>query len=114
MKSTPSVSERAEIDLTNQYRWYLENAGETVAERFFAAFGTTVERLSNFPELGRLRRFRDPQLTGMRSLRVGGPFAAHLIFYRHRDEGVSIERVMHGARDLAKRLLEPPGSYNFP
>jgi plasmid stabilization system protein ParE len=30
------ISARAEADLTHQYRWYLENAGVAVAERFLA------------------------------------------------------------------------------
>ena len=34
MKPTPSISGRAEADLTNQYRWYCNNAGDRVAERF--------------------------------------------------------------------------------
>ncbi len=37
-----SISGRAEADLTNQYRWYMDNAGESVAERFLAAFDATV------------------------------------------------------------------------
>jgi len=64
--------------------------------------------LAQVPELGRRRRFRDPQLAGLRSLAVGGRFGAHLIFYRGSDAGVSIERVMRGARDLPQRLLEAP------
>jgi plasmid stabilization system protein ParE len=31
-----------------------------------------------------------------------------LIFYRNNGDALSIERVMHGARDLPRRLLEPP------
>jgi plasmid stabilization system protein ParE len=53
-----SISGRAEADLTNQYRWYCDNAGEQVAERFLTAFDSTVKRLAEFPGLGRLRRFR--------------------------------------------------------
>jgi toxin ParE1/3/4 len=107
----PSISGRAEADLTNQYRWYLDNAGEPVAERFLAEFDATLERLVQFPELGCRRRFRDPELAGLRSLAVRGRFGAHLIFYRGSDAGVSIERVMHGAGDLPQRLLEAPEGY---
>lgn len=110
MKPKPSISGRAETDLTNQYRWYLDNAGEEVAERFLATFDATVERLAQIPELGRRRRFRDPELAGLRSLAVRGRFRAHLIFYRGSKAGVSIERVMHGARDLPRRLSEAPES----
>ena len=111
MRPKPSISGRAEADLTHQYRWYLDNAGEPVAERFLAAFDATVERLAQIPELGRRRRFRDPELGGLRSLAVRGRFGAHLIFYRGSEAGISIERVMHGARDLPQRLLEAPEGY---
>ena len=42
---------------------------------------------------------------------VGRRFCEHLIFYRCRETSVSIERVMHGARDLPQRLLEAPEGY---
>ena len=107
----PTISGRAEADMTNQYRWYLHNAGEPVAERFLAEFDATVKRLAQIPDLGRLRRFRDPELAGLRSLAVHGRFGAHLIFYRGSEAGVSVERVMHGSRDLPQRLLEAPEGY---
>lgn len=44
----------------------------------------------------------------MRSLAIGGGFSAQLVFYRIAGGGRSIERVMHGARDLERRLTEPP------
>jgi plasmid stabilization system protein ParE len=104
-----SISGRAEADLSHQYRWYLDNADTDVAERFLRAFDSTVARLGGFPELGRRRRFRAPELTGIRSFPVGGRFGVHLIFYRSDGRQLSVERVMHGARDLPRRLLEPPG-----
>ena len=109
MRLTPSISGRAEADLTNQYRWYCDNAGDRVAERFLAAFDATVKRLADIPDLGRLRRFRDPELAGLRSVGVSRPFGGHLIFYRASELEISIERVMHGSRDLPRRLLEAPG-----
>jgi len=111
MTPKPSISGRAETDLTNQYDWYFDNAGEQVAERFLTAFDATVERLAQIPKLGRRRRFRDPELAGLRSLKVRGRFGAHLIFYRGGEAGISIERIMHGARDLPHRLLEAPEGY---
>jgi plasmid stabilization system protein ParE len=36
-------------------------------------------------------------------------FGVHLIFYRADDEVLGIERILHRARDLPRRLLEPPG-----
>ena len=108
MKVPVSLSGRAEADLTNQYRWYLSQATIEVAERFLKAFDARTALLSKFPEIGQPRRFRAAELRGIRSLSVGDKFNDHLIFYSTSGGSVSIERVMHGARDLARRLLEPP------
>ncbi len=111
MRPVPAISGRAEADLTNQYRWYRDNAGSRVAERFLSAFDTAVKRLVEIPDLGRARRFRDPELAGLRSVGVNLPFAGHLIFYRATGAEISIERVIHGSRDLPRRLLEAPVHY---
>src|SRR5437868_2398902 len=58
MKWSASNSGRAEADLTHQYRWYLDQDGQEVAERFLNAFDTTIEQLLKMPTIGRLRRFR--------------------------------------------------------
>jgi len=106
-----SSSGRAEADLTHQYRWYLDNASVEVAERFLAAFDATVATLAEHPGLGRSRRFRAPELAGVRSFPVGGRFGVHLIFYRVTGQTLGIERIMHGARDLPRRLLETPEDF---
>ncbi len=106
MKMPTAISGRAEADLTHQYGWYLENANVEVAERFLAAFDATVRTLAAHPSLGRKRKFRASELAGIRSFPVGDRFGVHLIFYRVSDS-LSVERVMHGARDLPRRLLEP-------
>jgi len=103
-----SLASRAEADLAHQCRWYIENANAEVAERFLTAFHVTVGILARHPGLGQARKFRAPELAGSRSFPVGGRFGVHLIFYREIGEALSIERVMHGARDLPRRLLEPP------
>ena len=94
-------------DFDLQYRWYLEQAGEAVAERYLQALLGTLRLLATQPELGHQRRFRHPALRGMRSFRLASPFQVHLIFYRHRDGELFAERLMHGARDLPRRLVEP-------
>jgi toxin ParE1/3/4 len=79
-----------------------------VAERFLAGFDATVKKLARQPGLGRRRRVRAEELRGIRSFPVSRPFGVQLIFYRSSGDVLSIERVMHGARDLPRRLLEPP------
>ena len=97
-------------DFDLQYRWYLEQAGEAVVERYLDAVLATLSLLATQPDLGRRRKFRHPKLEGIRSFRLAAPFAAHLIFYRHNSTELSAERLMLGARDLPRRLVEPPGS----
>jgi plasmid stabilization system protein ParE len=111
MRWAASTSGRAEADLANQYRWYLDNADAEVAERFLAAFDATVKRLIHMPTIGRLRRFQSPELQGLHSVVMSGGFVAHVVFYRIIGKAVSVERVMHGARDLEHRLSEPPEDY---
>jgi toxin ParE1/3/4 len=94
--------------LTNQYCWYHDNASPGVAERFLEAFDATVKKLGELPSLGRLRHFTSPRLAGIRSATVGGRFSVHLIFYRDHGDSLSVERVIHGTRDLERRLAEPP------
>lgn len=95
-------------DFDRQYRWYLERAGEAVAERYLAAVQTTIDMLCKQPELGRLRCFRNPKLRDLRSFRVARPYNKHLLFYRPIAPLLHLERVMHGTRDLPRRLVNPP------
>ena len=97
-------------DFDLQYRWYLREAGEEVAERYFAAVLANVRELARHPGLGRQRKFRGEALQGLRSFRVDRPFHRHLIFYHATENELFAERVMHGTRDLPRRLREVPGS----
>jgi toxin ParE1/3/4 len=108
MSLRAGISGRAEADLTHQYRWYVANAGVEVADRFLTGFDATVRKLARQPGLGQARKFRAQELAGIRSFPVGGRFGVHLVFYRISGEALSIERVMHGGRDLPRRLLEAP------
>lgn len=101
------ISARAEQDMTLQYRWYLENADEAVAERFLRAIHETIQTVTGKPDLGRPRHFTAPELAHIRSIQVRPPFDRHLLFYWVGDT-LRIERVIHGARDLPRRLLEEP------
>ena len=99
------ISLRAEHDLTLQYRWYLENADEEIAERYLKA----VDYAIRHPDLGLRRHFQSPELTGIRSFAAERPFHKPLIFHQTGDI-LSIERIMHGARDLPERLVENPAA----
>jgi plasmid stabilization system protein ParE len=110
MKLSLHRSDDFNRDFQLQYQWFLENADEAVAERYLDAVAATLRLLAAQAGLGRLRKFRHPALQGIRSFRLASPFEVHLLFYRHNSIGLFAERLMHGARNLPKRLMEPPGS----
>jgi toxin ParE1/3/4 len=103
------ISERAERDMALQYQWYLEHAGADIAERYLLSVDVSIRELSVQPDLGIRRHFQSAELQDIRSTQAHGSFDKHLIFYRATDT-LSIERIMHGARDLPRRLLEEPGT----
>lgn len=96
-------------DFERQFAWYVENADDAVAWRFQAALDTTLLKLARQPDLGRLRRFRHPTLQGLRSFQVAPPFNSILVFFRAEGAALRAWRLMHGSRDLRRRLVELPG-----
>lgn len=95
-------------DFMLQALWYVRQAGEEIARGFQKAVDATLHLLCTRPELGRLRRFRHPKLRGLRSFRLVRPFHRLLIFYRVSGQTLQAVRLMHGARDLPRRLAQPP------
>jgi plasmid stabilization system protein ParE len=95
------------VDFDQQYRWYLQQSGEELAEHFLKALADSLTQLLIQPDLGRPRKFRHPALAGIRSYQAKKPFQKILIFYRHTEQELVAERLMHGARDLSRRLTEP-------
>jgi plasmid stabilization system protein ParE len=94
-------------DMLRQVDWYRANAGPEVAVKYVGAIESTLRSLAKSPTLGRLRFSHIKELEGIRAWRVEHPYQRHLIFYRFDDEAVIAERVIHGARDLPRRLLPP-------
>lgn len=108
--STPVIRAAAFIaDYELRFDYYTCEAGEDIAWHFEQAVIATLTSLSLHPELGRRRRFRHPRLAGLRSFRVEPPFNKTILFYRVTDTHLEAWRLMHGARDLPRRLLEPSG-----
>lgn len=85
---------------------YLSQFGDDLADRFIAHVEASLRFLQQHPGLGRLRRFRNPALAGLRSRTVARPFANYLIFYRDQPECLELFRLMHGARNLPRRLAQ--------
>ncbi len=110
MKPALHRSDYFNRDFDLQYRYYLARAGEEIAEQFLEAVLATLRLLMSQPEAGPRRKFRHPALKDIRAFRLARPFGLHLIFYRYAGTELFAERLMHGARDLPRRLPEPPGS----
>lgn len=100
-------SEQFIADFDRQYRWYFQEAGGDLARRYLLAVDSTLEQVSRFPDIGNMRRFPQPELRGIRFFPVERPFYRHLVFYRADELYVDAWRILHGARDLPNRLIEP-------
>ena len=103
-------TETFEGDVARQFAWYLDEAGEELAWRFKLSVDATLFKLARQPDLGRRRHFQNPILRDLRSFRVERPFNRLLIFYRIHEQALIAWRLMHGSRDLPRRLVEPPGN----
>jgi plasmid stabilization system protein ParE len=97
-------------DVEHYAAWYQSDANWEVAERYLHAVSATLARLVEMPGLGRPARFSNPILRNLRCFPVERPFEKHLIFYRHDESTLYIERAVHGARDLPRRLTQPPAA----
>lgn len=95
-------------DLQQQVDWYRDKAGSDVATRYVDAVQATLQQLAKAPGIGRPRFWDWPELAGIRSRRVQKPYHRHLMFYRFDEKMLFTERVIHGARDLPRRLLQSP------
>src|SRR5947209_6811153 len=97
-------------DFALQALWYVREGGDELARRFQTALDSRLRLLCEQPGLGRIRRLRHPKLPGLRSFPVERPFQRFLVFYRYDGVALQAVRLMDGARDLPRRLAEPPGS----
>jgi toxin ParE1/3/4 len=98
MRRRVVIRPRAVGDL-DEYVDYLALRSPAAAERFRARVSETWALLAEYPGIGRLRRYTDPEFAGVRSIPVRG-FPNHLIFYRATEKVLDVIRVLHGARDL--------------
>jgi toxin ParE1/3/4 len=97
-------------DFQRQVDWYRDHAGPEVAERYVDAVEATLQELAKTPGIGRPRFIGWPELVGIRSWRVQRPYHRHLVFYRFDNETLFAERILHGARDLPRHLLQSPSA----
>jgi toxin ParE1/3/4 len=91
-------------DLVAHGEYYVEQGSPEAAVRFLGAADMAFEQLARRPGIGAPRRYRTPQLSGLRMWPIPG-FEKHLVFYRQIEDGIEVVRVLHGARDL-RHLFE--------
>ena len=82
---------------------FIRRDNPTAARAFLEAAYDSFEFLARNPGVGRRRA--DLGFPDVRSLRVEG-FRRYLIFYRELSDRIQIWRVLHGARDLHRILVE--------
>jgi len=92
----------AEVDLL-EHLDYIGVDNPDAALRFIEAVEQAFERLSEMPEIGSVRRFNNPRLSGVRVWPVP-KFTKYLIFYQVTADSVRMLRILHGARDIPALL----------
>lgn len=86
------VAPAARRDLEDIWAYIGKESG-VFADEMIDRIVAAAERLTEHPELGRLR---DELAPGLRCF----PVDRYLVFYRVGEEIIEIARVLHGARDL--------------
>jgi plasmid stabilization system protein ParE len=107
MRLTLRRADQFTADFEAQVRWFGDEGGTELATAFVFAVDRTLEQLAEHPGLGRRSKFVHPKLQNLRSILVARPFNKYLVFYRFDSMHLYALRLMHGARDLPRRLLEP-------
>jgi len=97
-------------DIALRADYYAQRENVALAERFTDAVKITVRLLASHPWIGKETEYAHPKLAGIRLFLVQKPFDKHLIFYRVCGDTLDIVRIVHGLRDLPRRLLDPPGA----
>lgn len=91
---------QARLDLIDQATYLTEHGSPKVAERFLRSAEQTAQGLALMPKKG--HPWKSPRLKIKGELRVFKikEFPNILLFYRPEDNGISVVRVLHRARDI--------------
>jgi hypothetical protein len=104
---TISRSERFDIEVERQFRWYLVETGldpldaARLATRFADAVDECLEFLRLNPAVGRRRFGAYREFAGTRSWKISAPFNRFMVFYRVKGETLFVERLLEGHSRLA-------------
>jgi toxin ParE1/3/4 len=91
------ISERAEKDLREIWRWSFDKFGEAQADRYLDALDDGMRQCSETPEGGKQR---DTARLGYWSKLI----RKHIAFYTFTDDEVIIQRVLHGSMNPRKHV----------
>jgi len=78
---------------------YIAEKDLDVGISFLVAVEDSLEQLSNFPFIGKLKEFGNEKLVGIRVWHVKG-FENYSLFYSLPENSLELIRVLHGARDI--------------
>jgi toxin ParE1/3/4 len=101
------VLPKARQDLASQAIYFSTEVGSDLGHRFLVSAHETFLLLSTQPEMGWKSKLRNADLKELRIFRVSG-FERILVFYRPRESGLQILRVLHGSQNV-QRLLRQQG-----
>ena len=90
---------RAEADLDDIITFTIDRWNKAQADRYVAALDDCCQRLADNPLIGRAC---DEFLPGLRRMEQG----SHVVFYRQRDYGVRIIRILHKRMLPARHITE--------
>ena len=88
---------------------YISYDNLEAGDRFLYAAEATFQLIAKNPGIGRISRFKNPQVAQVRQYPIKG-FKNYLILYELTETTIDIIRVIHGARDLENQLLKSENS----
>ena len=95
---------RPEVDAELERYWnHLARHNEDAADKFLDVVEKGFRAIQLTPAIGRLRRWKDARLAGVRSWRVPG-YRNWLIFCRETSTSIEVIRVLHGMMDLETKI----------
>lgn len=93
------ISQRAEADLREIWRWTYANFGEQQADCYLDELEAGMRECAAAPESG---KDRESLRQGYRSRRI----RKHVVFYTWSTDQVLVQRVLHSSMDFESHLLE--------
>jgi toxin ParE1/3/4 len=91
------IAPEAYADLEDYYE-FIAQSSSTAALRFFDAARQTFAQIARFPEIGAVYTATAVS-QDLRKWHIKG-FRKYLIFYRVRDESITIVRIIYAARNV--------------